>query len=278
MENIFDLFSMKGKTALITGASGALGGASAFALAAAGADVALIYNSHLQKAEALAERIKPYGGKIKLYKVNTMHVEEIRQNAEDVIADFGKLDVVVNIAGGNMDGAVYTGHKKTIFDLELQPQFDVITLNLFGGCIWPCLLYGAKMLKNPEGGSIINCSSTNGIRCLQGRTAYAAAKAGVINFTQSLAAHIAEDLNHKIRVNAVAPGFFPNFRASQMLYNEDGSLSPRAQNGVKATPMGRMGDPKELMGTILWLASDASSFVTGVTTPVDGGFLAYSPA
>ncbi len=278
MYNIFKLFDLTGKTAVITGASGALGGAAAYALAAAGADVALIYHNHKDKAEKLTERMEEFSVKKKMYCVNTMHADEIRQNAEDVMRDFGRIDILVNIAGGNSDGAVYKGNGKNIFDLDLQPQFDVVTLNLFGGCIWPCLLYGAKMVGNPEGGSIINCSSTNGFHALQGRTAYAAAKAGVINFTQSFAAHIAEDLNPKIRVNAIAPGFFPNFRASQMLFNEDGSLAPRAQRGVSATPMRRLGDPSEIMGTVLWLASDASAFVTGVTTPIDGGYLAYSPA
>ncbi len=278
MESVFSLFDLKGKTAIITGASGALGGASAYALAAAGADVALIYNNSIGKAQALADKMQDFPGTVRLYKVNCMEMEEIRQNADDVMRDFGHIDIVVNIAGGNSDGAVYKGNGKSIFDLELQPQFDVVTFNLFGGCIWPCLLYGAKMLDNPEGGSIINCTSTNGLRPLQGRTAYAAAKAGVINFTQSLAAHIAEDLNPKIRVNAIAPGFFPNYRASQMLFNDDGSLAPRAQKGVNSTPMRRLGDPKEMMGTVLWLGSNASSFVTGITVPVDGGYLAYSPA
>jgi NAD(P)-dependent dehydrogenase (short-subunit alcohol dehydrogenase family) len=173
---------------------------------------------------------------------------------------------------------VYTGGDKTIFDLSLQDQLDVVVLNLFGGAIWPCMLYGKKMLDNPAGGSIINIGSINGIRPLQGRTAYAAAKSGIDNFTMSLACHMARDINPKLRVNSIAPGFFPNFRAEQMLFNEDGSPSRRTQNALDHIPMRRLGDPDELMGTALWLASDASSYVTGTVTAVDGGFIAFSGA
>ena len=152
------------------------------------------------------------------------------------------------------------------------------TLNLFGGCFWPCLAYGAKMLDNPGGGSIINFSSISAFTAIRGHIAYAAAKAGVSNFTQSLAAHLARDFNPKLRVNAVAPGFFPNNNPAQMLFNPDGSYRAKAQRGVDATPMHRMGHPNELIGTLVWLASDASSYVTGITVTVDGGYLLDSPA
>lgn len=274
------LFSLKGKTAFVSGASGALGGASARALAHAGADLALCYNSHKDRMDKLVAELEPLGGKIRTYQVNVLDRDAIRENADAVINDFGRLDVLVNIAGGNMDGAVYgyTQKEQSIFELDLQRQFDVVNLNLFGGCIWPCLLYGKKMLGNPDGGSIINCTSINGIRPLRGRTAYAAAKAGIVNFTESMAAHIAGDINPKIRVNSIAPGFFPNFRGSQMIYKEDGSLGERARNGINATPMRRMGEPDELAGTIIWLASDASSYVNGAMIAIDGGYLIHSPA
>ena len=153
-----------------------------------------------------------------------------------------------------------------------------MTLNLFGGCFWPSLAYGAKMLDNPGGGSIINFSSISAFTAIRGHIAYAAAKAGVSNFTQSLAAHLPRDFNPKLRVNAVAPGFFPNNNPAQMLFNPDGSYRAKAQRGVDATPMHRMGHPNELIGTLVWLASDASSYVTGITVTVDGGYLLGSPA
>ena len=183
--------------------------------------------------------------------------------------DFGGIDVVINTAGGNVKGAYYTD-EQSLFDLDAQPQFDTVTLNLFGGCFWPCLAYGAKMLDNPGGGSIINFSSISAFTAIRGHIAYAAAKAGVSNFTQSLAAHLARDFNPKLRVNAVAPGFFPNNNPAQMLFNPDGSYRAKAQRGVDATPMHRMGHPNELIGTLVWLASTPPRMY-GITVTVDGG-------
>lgn len=276
--NIQNLFGLKGKTAFVSGASGALGGASARGLAHAGANLALSYNTHKDRLDDLLRELEPLGVEIKTYKVDIFDADSIRQNADDVVRDFGQLDILVNIAGGNRPGAVYHDEGKTIFDLELQPQADVVNLNLLGGCMWPCLLYGKKMAANPEGGSIINISSINGIRPLAGRTAYAAAKAAVINYTQALAAHVAEAVNPKLRVNAIAPGYFPNMAPSQLLVMQDGSLGVRGKTAIKAIPMGRFGEPDEMSGTVIWLASQASSYVTGITVTVDGGFIAYSPA
>lgn len=275
--DIHALFSLKGKTAVVTGASGALGGAAVRAMAYAGANVAACYNSGRERLDTLISEIGDVGVEIKSYKVNSFSQDEIRQHAEDVMRDFSGIDVVINTAGGNVKGAYYTD-EQSLFDLDAQPQFDTVTLNLFGGCFWPCLAYGAKMLDNPGGGSIINFSSISAFTAIRGHIAYAAAKAGVSNFTQSLAAHLARDFNPKLRVNAVAPGFFPNNNPAQMLFNPDGSYRAKAQRGVDATPMHRMGHPNELIGTLVWLASDASSYVTGITVTVDGGYLLDSPA
>jgi NAD(P)-dependent dehydrogenase (short-subunit alcohol dehydrogenase family) len=276
--NIQNLFGLKGKTAFVSGASGALGGASARGLAQAGANLALSYNTHKDRLDKLLRELEPFGVEIRTYRVDVFDVDSIRRNADDVIRDFGRLDILVNIAGGNRPGAVYNEEGRTIFDLELPIQADVVTLNLLGGCMWPCLLYGKKMAANSEGGSIINISSINGIRPLAGRTAYAAAKAGVINYTQALAVHLAEAVNPKLRVNAIAPGFFPNLAPSQFLVKPDGTLGIRGKRAITAIPMGRMGEPDEMSGTVIWLASRASSYVTGITVAIDGGFLAYSPA
>ena len=276
--NIDKLFRLDGKTAIVTGASGAIGGAIARGFAHFGANLALCYNRNRKRMEELSEDIRALPGMHKAYQVDSRDRDSIAAHAEDVMRDFGSIDIVVNVAGGNRPGAVYTGGGKTIFELAPEDQLDVVILNLFGGAIWPCLLYGKKMLNNPAGGSIINIGSINGIRPLQGRTAYAAAKAGIDNFTMSLACHLARDLNPKLRVNSIAPGFFPNFRAEQMLFNEDGTPSARTLNALNHIPMKRLGEPDELMGAALWLASDASSYVTGTVTVVDGGFLAFSGA
>lgn len=274
---IENLFGLKGKTAVVTGASGALGGAAVRAMIAAGADVAACYHSSKDRMDALLADLAAAPATVKTYRVNAFSQEEIARHADDVIKDFGHIDVVVNTAGGNVKGAYYA-EGQSLFDLGLEPQFDTVVLNLFGGCFWPCLAYGSKMLDNAEGGSIINFSSISAFTAIRGHIAYAAAKAGVSNLTQSLAAHLARDFNPKLRVNAVAPGFFPNNNPAQMLFNPDGSYRPKAQRGVDATPMRRMGDPAELMGTLIWLASDASSYVTGQTIIVDGGYLLDSPA
>lgn len=272
-----ELFSLKGKTAVVTGASGALGGASVRAMVLAGANVAACYNSNKERLEALKDELASSGSRIELYQVNSFSREAIAAHAEAAARDFGGIDVVINTAGGNVPGA-YFNDGQTIFDTDLQAQFDTVTLNLFGGCIWPCLAYGKKMLTNPEGGSIINYSSISAYTAVRGHVAYAAAKAGVSNFTASLAAHLARDCNPSIRVNAVAPGFFPNYNPAQMLFGDDGSYRPKAQRSVNATPMRRMGEPHELMGTLIWLASGASSYVTGTTVLIDGGYLQDSPA
>ena len=275
-ENLQQLFSLQGKTAVVTGASGALGGAAVRAMIGAGANVAACYNSSKDRLDTMLAGLGDVPVTVKTYKVNSFDQAAIKGHADDVMRDFGQIDVVINTAGGNVKGGYYNAGQ-SLFDLELQPMFDTVTLNLFGGCIWPCLAYGAKMLNNPNGGSIINFSSISAFRSVSGHIAYAAAKAGVSNFTQSLAAHLARDFNPKLRVNAVAPGFFPNNNPAQMLFNPDGSYRPRAQRAVDATPMRRMGDPDELIGTLVWLASDASAFVTGLTISVDGGFMLTSP-
>ena len=147
--DIHALFSLKGKTAVVTGASGALGGAAVRAMAYAGANVAACYNSSRERLDTLISEIGDVGVEIKPYKVNSFSQDEIRQHAEDVMRDFGGIDVVINTAGGNVKGAYYTD-EQSLFDLDAQPQFDTVTLNLFGGCFWPCLAYGAKMLDNPR--------------------------------------------------------------------------------------------------------------------------------
>ena len=183
-------------------------------------------------------------------------------------ADIGPIDILFNCAGyvdaGTLLDTTDDGYDLS-FDLDVKSMTRMIRAFL------PAMIAAG-------GGSIINFSSISAFTAIRGHIAYAAAKAGVSNFTQSLAAHLARDFNPKLRVNAVAPGFFPNNNPAQMLFNPDGSYRAKAQRGVDATPMHRMGHPNELIGTLVWLASDASSYVTGITVTVDGGYLLDSPA
>lgn len=243
--DIHALFSLKGKTAVVTGASGALGGAAVRAMAYAGANVAACYNSGRERLDTLISEIGDVGVEIKPYKVNSFSQDEIRQHAEDVMRDFGGIDVVINTAGGNVKGAYYTD-EQSLFDLDAQPQFDTVTLNLFGGCFWPCLAYGAKMLDNPGGGSIINFSSISAFTAIRGHIAYAAAKAGVSNFTQSLAAHLARDFNPKLRVNAVAPGFSRTTTPPRCCSTLTAATAPRRSAGWTPRPCTGWGIPTSL--------------------------------
>lgn len=147
--DIHALFSLKGKTAVVTGASGALGGAAVRAMAYAGANVAACYNSGRERLDTLISEIGDVGVEIKPYKVNSFSQDEIRQHAEDVMRDFGGIDVVINTAGGNVKGAYYTD-EQSLFDLDAQPQFDTVTLNLFGGCFWPCLASRREDARQPR--------------------------------------------------------------------------------------------------------------------------------
>ena len=272
-----DLFSLAGKTAVVTGGSGALGGAMAAGMARAGADVVICYGHNQAKAEAIRDALaaEGVGGRLAISQVESTDPEAVREHAAWVVQEFGHVDIVLNCAGGNIAAAL-TGKGKTFFDLELDPLLEVVNLNLFGGCIYPCMYYGREMVRNANGGSIINIASMNSFRPLEGRPGYAASKAAVVNFTQWLATHIAKECNPQVRVNAIAPGFIPNARTLASLRNPDGTYSERGQKIISHTPMGRMGTPQDLVGTCIWYASDASRFVTGTVVPVDGGFNAYS--
>ena len=277
-----------GKNAIVTGASGVIGGALAEALALSGAGVAMTYNSNpgpvLERIERLAgkggrtgrtggDRRGGRSGVLRGYRVNATQPDQIAAHADEVMRDFGSIDIVINAAGGHLADSI-SDPPLTFFDLDPLIMRDNAAFNLFAGCVWPCYYYGRHMLKNPEGGSIVNISSMNAYRPLRGRASYAAAKAGVTNFTQWLACHLARDFNPAIRVNCIAPGFFPGPHNRGIMTNEDGSLAWRGKEIVAMTPMGRLGRIEDLTGPVLWLVSDASKYVTGTMTPVDGGFTA----
>ena len=269
------LFDLRGTVAVITGASGALGGAMARGLAEAGADVALCCGRNVEAVDELVRAVEPLGVRARAYQVDSRDATAIAGHAAQVRADFGRIDTLVNCVGGNVAAAI-TGPGKRFFDLPLDALDEVVRLNVFGGCFWPCYYYGREMVDNVDGGSIINITSMNTFRPLEGRPGYAASKAAVTNFTQWLAAHIAKDCNPLVRVNAIAPGFIPNARTLSVLFNADGTPSERGARILAHTPMGRMGEPEDLVGTCIWYASAASRYVTGTVTPVDGGFNCYA--
>ncbi|HEX71781.1 MAG TPA: SDR family oxidoreductase, partial [Candidatus Hydrogenedentes bacterium] len=252
-----------------------LGGAIAEGLGAAGAAVA-IADLFPDNAKAVAQRICDAGGKAKGYFMDVFKKETIQACCDAVLADFGSVDILVNAVGGNMKGAT-TSPEQSFFDIPAEAMQKVVDLNLIGGAIVPSQVFIQAMLKNPQGGSIINVSSMNAFRPLTRIPGYSAAKAAVSNFTQWLAVHLAQEYSPKLRVNAIAPGFFLTEQNRFLLTDEKtGEPTPRGKTIIAHTPMGRYGAPEDLIGTVIWLASDASRFVTGIVTPVDGGFSAFS--
>lgn len=270
-----DLFSLSGRTAVVTGASGSIGGALAIGFARAGACLALTYNSNAGAAEKVAAQAEELGVKAKTYKVSVVDADAVSESAAHILEDFDHIDILLNCAGGNIKAAMTDGDRR-FFDLEPDAIAKTMNLNFMGGAVNACLFYGQAMLANQAGGSIINMSSMNAYRPLEGRPAYAASKAAVNSFTQWLSNHLARHYRTDLRVNAIAPGFFPNERMRDSLFDSNGEYGERARNIIEHTPMKRLGRVDDLVGTALWYASDASRFVTGTVTPVDGGFSAYS--
>jgi len=272
MGEILKMFNLEGKVTVITGGAGILGSAIAQGLGKAGAKIALC---DIVNAEEATKKLQEEGITAKGYYINVMDIEKIKFCRDKVIEDFGKVDILLNAAGGNMKKAT-TSEELEFFDLPLSALEKVVGLNLFGGAVLPSQVFGKDMIKNQGGGSIINISSMNAFRPLTRIPGYSAAKAAVSNFTQWLAVHFAQEYNKNVRVNAIAPGFFLTTQNRFLLTNKDGSLTPRGKSIIAHTPMGKFGDPKDLIGTCIWLASDASKFVTGTIVPIDGGFSAFS--
>ncbi|MCL2023816.1 MAG: SDR family oxidoreductase [Oscillospiraceae bacterium] len=272
--------SLKNKNAVITGAGGVLCGVFAKVLAQAGCCVALL-DINEEAVSALAREINENGGQALPLKCNVLDRGELEQARRSVSAKFGKCDILLNGAGGNNQKCTTTKEYYeagdisddvvSFFDLE-KAGFDfVFSLNMMGTLL-PTQVFAADMLDRDC--TVINVSSMNAFTPLTKIPAYSAAKSAVSNFTQWLAVHFASS---GLRVNAIAPGFFVTKQNHALLFNADGTPTPRSDKILAATPMGRYGKPKELTGTLLWLAdSESSGFVTGTIIPVDGGFSAYS--
>jgi NAD(P)-dependent dehydrogenase (short-subunit alcohol dehydrogenase family) len=226
-----------------------------------------------EAAETLAAEIRAGGGDAIGVACNVLDKASIEAAAQAVLAKFGRVDVLINGAGGNKPQAT-SNPEQSFFDLPADALRWVFDLNLMG-TILPSQVFG-KLMAEQKNGVILNISSMNAFRPLTRIAAYSAAKAGVSNFTQWLAVHMAQEYSPEIRVNAIAPGFFVSEQNRRLLFNEDGSLTSRGQSIINHTPMGRFGAPDDLLGAVFWLLSPASAFVTGIVVPVDGGFSAYS--
>lgn len=271
-----------GKVAVITGGGGVICSEFAKALAARGTKVALLNRTEI-KAQAISDTICAGGGRAIAVRADVCDKESVRNAHKIVLETYGACDILINGAGGNRPDATVDEEyfsmetfqdscKKSFFDLEISAFSDVIDLNFLGTVI-TTQEFAQDMIKKP-GGVIINISSMNAFNPLTKIPAYSAAKSAVSNFTKWLAVHFA---NRGIRVNAIAPGFFASEQNRTLLYDDTGVPTARTGKILAATPMGRLGNPEELIGTLIWLADDrASGFVTGITVPVDGGFSAYS--
>jgi len=272
MPNHHTLFNIQGQTAIITGGSGILGNAMAHGLAQAGANVVVI-GLHEDKTSAVAESITAQGGKALAIACNVLERADLQHALEQVTATFGQVDILVNAAGGNAPQAT-TSPDNPFFELDKAAIDSVFALN-FTGTLLSCQVFGRGMAERGQG-CIVNIASMNALRPLTRIPAYSAAKAAVANFTQWLAVHMAQEYSPRIRVNAIAPGFFLTEQNRFLLTDkESGAWTPRGQTILNHTPMSRLGAPEDLIGTLLWLVSPASAFVTGIVVPVDGGFSAF---
>ena len=275
MERGVGLFSLKGKVAVLTGGGGVLASAIAEGLADVGARLAICDVAE-EKARRVADSLRDRGAEARAYCTDVLLKESLESTCTEICETFGRVDILVNAAGGNASEAT-TGPDRSFFDLPLDALERVVALNLFGGAILPAQVFGRRMVANEEGGSILNISSMNAFRPLTRIPGYSAAKAAVSNFTQWFAVHIAQEYCTKVRVNALAPGFFLTEQNRYLLTDKDsGEVTERGRSILAHTPMGAFGRPEDLVGTAIWLASPASGFVTGIVVPVDGGFSAFS--
>lgn len=268
-----DLFDIKDKAIVITGGAGVLGSSIAKELSRRRAKVCIL-DRDIEKAEKLCKQINAEGNSAIALQTDVLDKQQLKQTYEDVIESIGDIDVLINGAGGNKKQATVS-EDLSFFDIPDDAVKSVFDLN-FLGTLLPCQVFGKHMAENGKG-VILNISSMNAFRPLTNIAAYSAAKAAVSNFTQWLAVHMCQNYSKDIRVNAIAPGFFLTEQNRFLLTEKKtGQLTQRGQTIIDHTPMGRFGEPGELVGTILWLLSAASKFVNGVVVPIDGGFSAFS--
>lgn len=275
------LSNLKGKNVVITGGSGVLCSAFAYALAEQGANIAVLGRT-MSKLEAVRDKINALGGKGLAVVCDVVDETSVKAAKAEINKSFGNVDILINGAGGNHprgnttkeffeNGDIENPEVVSFFDLKKENFNYVFDLNIVGTVI-PSQVFIPDMLGR-EGCTVINVASMGSYHPLTKVSAYCAAKAGIANFTEWLAVHFAKS---GIRVNAIAPGWFQTEQNRTLLLNEDGSLTERSKKVIAHTPMDRFGVPEDLVGTLLYLADDTmSGFVTGAMIPVDGGFQAY---
>ncbi|MEM6525679.1 MAG: SDR family oxidoreductase [Bacteroidota bacterium] len=266
------LFNLQNKVAAISGGTGILGSAMAEALAQEGVKVALL-DRDPDKSTDLKEKASHNGWVIKSYKADVLDENAMNTVQELVLSDFKEVDILINAAGGNMPGATI-GPDEDILALSTEETKKVLELNYLGTVI-PSQVFLKSMIDNKKG-CIINISSMSAQQPLTRVMGYSSSKAAIDNYTKWLAVELASKFGEGFRVNALAPGFFLTNQNRMLLTNEDGSLTDRGKTIIEHTPFKRFGAPDELIGTLIWLCSDASKFITGTIIPVDGGFSAFS--
>jgi NAD(P)-dependent dehydrogenase (short-subunit alcohol dehydrogenase family) len=268
MTNPFDL---TGRVAVVTGGYGVLGGSIASGLAAAGARVAVLGRRE-DAAEAKAAELRDAGAEATALTADVLDELRLRAVRDELVSRWGGVDVLVNAAGGNVARA--RSDDRSVLEVPVDAFEEVLRLNLHGSVV-PTMVFAEAMAARRRG-SIVNISSMASMTTLSGVLGYSVAKAGIDNFTRWMAVELARKYGDGLRVNAVAPGFFVTRQNREVLVKPDGSYTERSRRIIDHTPMGRFGSPEELNGAIVWLASDAASFVTGTVVPVDGGFIAFS--
>ncbi|MDM8161428.1 SDR family oxidoreductase [Labilibaculum sp. K2S] len=266
------MFEIKGKVAVVTGGGGVLGGSIARSLINAGVKVAIL-DIREENVNNRVKELEELGGEAIGFVSSVLSMDELKQARETIIKKWGKVDILVNAAGGNLPGATLT-EQQTIFDMKIEDFEKVNNLNM-NGTVYPSLVFGEAMSEQGEG-SIITISSMATYSAITRVLGYSVAKTGINIFTQWMAMEMATKFSEKIRVNAIAPGFFIGDQNRNVLINPDGSYTERSEKVLARTPMGRFGDIKELNGAVQFLCSDAASFITGVILPVDGGFSSFS--
>jgi NAD(P)-dependent dehydrogenase (short-subunit alcohol dehydrogenase family) len=266
-------FDFTGRTVVMTGGAGVLGGEMACALAKSGANVAVI-DRNADSSAALVDRLCEGSARGLFVAGDVLDRPSLEAAAEQILDHYGRIDALINAAGGNHPDAT-TKPDRSFFDIPPEALRWVFDLNVLG-TILPSQVFGKPMAEQGTG-VILNVSSMNAFRPLTRIPAYSAAKAGISNFTQWLAVHMAQNYSPGIRVNAIAPGFFLGRQNRFLLIDEGtGELTPRGRSIIEHTPMKRFGEPCDLVGATLWLLSPAAAFVTGVVLPIDGGFGAFS--
>lgn len=266
------VFNLEGKIALITGGAGVLGSNFANVLAKQGVIVGIVSQS-IEKANKIVETIENNGGKAFAIQANVLNKEELEKARDFIVERYGKLDILINAAGGNMPGATISPDQ-AIYDLKVEDLQKVVDLNIIGTML-PTQVF-AEVFAKQKTGNIINISSASAQRPLTRVVGYSASKAAIDNFTQWMSVELASKYGEGIRVNAISPGFFIGEQNRALLLTPEGELTPRGQKIIEHTPMGRFGKPEDIDGALLYLCSDMSKFVTGTILKVDGGFAATS--